>query len=342
MIAARKTRRLGSASALVSLIALAGCASLGGNINGSFSCRAPDGICAPSSIIDDRALALISGNTALPDMLPAGPYLDDRRSKASPRAIAATETHTLAASADATRTSDKVLRIVFQPYIDERGRLHEASAVHAVVATAEWQEGARATATAIPPRTSQAIIPYDYSLVEAVEHASANDLPPALDPNLPDDALVAAARARKADPVGAIKADVASRLTNTRQAAPASSASAGARREIPVVVPKPTSLSGPSKPIAATPHTEDRPAESASARRTKNDKAPATGLLPKTSSGAEAVARVKGDERYIVTAQSAQSGAEKAAKDAQLPEIKPVMKPTVTATSFPGAVPEEN
>src|SRR3546814_8168100 len=29
---------------------------------------------------------------------------------------------------------------MFQPYIDERGRLHEASAVRAVVANGEWQQ----------------------------------------------------------------------------------------------------------------------------------------------------------------------------------------------------------
>ena len=49
------------AFALTSLMMLAGCATFGGNVRGSFSCAAPDGICAPSSTIDDRALALISG-----------------------------------------------------------------------------------------------------------------------------------------------------------------------------------------------------------------------------------------------------------------------------------------
>src|SRR3546814_11058046 len=44
------------------------------------------------------------------------------------------------AAADPARTREKVLRIVFQPYIDERGRLHEASAVRAVVANGEWQQ----------------------------------------------------------------------------------------------------------------------------------------------------------------------------------------------------------
>ena len=37
---------------------------------GSFTCQAPDGICAPSSTIDDRALAMISGDAG--DVMDAG------------------------------------------------------------------------------------------------------------------------------------------------------------------------------------------------------------------------------------------------------------------------------
>ena len=57
---------------LTSLLALNGCASFGGNVRGSFSCAAPDGICAPSSTIDDRALALISADPSDGDALPTG------------------------------------------------------------------------------------------------------------------------------------------------------------------------------------------------------------------------------------------------------------------------------
>src|SRR3546814_13747850 len=58
----------------------------------------------------------------------------DRSRLGSSRRTAAT------VPADPARTREKVLRIVFQPYIDERGRLHEASAVRAVVANGEWQQ----------------------------------------------------------------------------------------------------------------------------------------------------------------------------------------------------------
>ena len=49
--------------ALISLAllgtALGGCTTLGTNVAGSFRCSAPDGVCAPSSVIDDSALARI-------------------------------------------------------------------------------------------------------------------------------------------------------------------------------------------------------------------------------------------------------------------------------------------
>src|SRR3546814_9561508 len=59
---ASRRRRLSLACALTlcSAVALGGCSTFGGNIRGDFSCAAPDGICAPSSTIDDRALAMIS------------------------------------------------------------------------------------------------------------------------------------------------------------------------------------------------------------------------------------------------------------------------------------------
>ena len=37
------------------LMASSGCAMLGGNVKGSFTCKAPAGDCAPTSVIDERA-----------------------------------------------------------------------------------------------------------------------------------------------------------------------------------------------------------------------------------------------------------------------------------------------
>jgi conjugal transfer pilus assembly protein TraV len=53
----------GSFLVLTCGLMLAGCASMGGNIKGNFICRAPDGICAPTSNIDDQAIAAMKGGT---------------------------------------------------------------------------------------------------------------------------------------------------------------------------------------------------------------------------------------------------------------------------------------
>src|SRR3546814_8677744 len=45
-------------------LALTGCASMGGNVKGNFICRAPDGICSPTSNIDDQAIASMMGCAA--------------------------------------------------------------------------------------------------------------------------------------------------------------------------------------------------------------------------------------------------------------------------------------
>lgn len=53
---------LPSMAALSAAMLTVGCASLGGNIKGSFQCQAPGGICAPTSKIDDQALAILNGD----------------------------------------------------------------------------------------------------------------------------------------------------------------------------------------------------------------------------------------------------------------------------------------
>ena len=160
-----RVRSCRSALCVAGLLALTGCATLGGNVKGSFSCQAPDGICAPSSTIDDRALAMISGEAG-DVMIPAGPYQAPPAPRATRTALAPAPIAT--GEPAAVRTREKVLRIVFQPYVDERGRLHEASAVHTVVQS-EWQAQALADARPIPDRNAIVSAPTELSLVEAVD-----------------------------------------------------------------------------------------------------------------------------------------------------------------------------
>lgn len=82
-------------------LALSGCASLGGNISGSFDCRAPGGTCAPTSAIDAAATG-----QELSSVLSTTP---------KPRA---------------TQTNGPMLRVVLAGYRDAEGRLHDARVVH--------------------------------------------------------------------------------------------------------------------------------------------------------------------------------------------------------------------
>lgn len=51
-----------SAAPLIALV-LSGCASLGGNIQGDFICKAPGGTCSPTTNIDDQAIAVMGDET---------------------------------------------------------------------------------------------------------------------------------------------------------------------------------------------------------------------------------------------------------------------------------------
>ena len=101
-------------SALASaVLALSGCASFGGNISGSFDCRAPGGTCAPTSAIDAEATG-------------QGVSL-----RAPPPGAAMTSGPT-----------GRMLRVVLAAYRDAEGRIHEARVVHVALpeaASAKYQ-----------------------------------------------------------------------------------------------------------------------------------------------------------------------------------------------------------
>ncbi|WP_156359580.1 conjugal transfer protein TraV [Sphingomonas sp. Leaf28] len=221
------------AVALASGTIMTGCTTMGGNIKGNFSCMAPDGICAPSSTIDDRALAMIAGEDGDRMITPAGPY-------STPQS--AGRGFDTAAAAPA-RSQERVLRIVFPAQIDGAGRLHEQTAVHAVVERGEWQRALASNAVATTPAQVQAATGGD-TLIAAVDRAD----PPIVmedssiaDPDMPSAAAVAAARVQ-ADPVGDIKDQVARRLSKTPRRLSVS----------PSALRTPTALTYSSKPAAPT------------------------------------------------------------------------------------------
>jgi conjugal transfer pilus assembly protein TraV len=322
------------------LIALGGCASLGGNVKGSFSCAAPDGICAPSSTIDDRALAMISGTNGIGETGTIGQLPQVRTKMRAGRTAAASQRVPLA-ELDARRTQERVLRIVFQPYIDEQGRLHEASAIHAVVQNGEWQQQVLASATAIPDLNGQGAAAAPVSLAEALDRADPGFVDvSAIDPNLPDPAVVAAARARAADPVDAIRNDVAARLAPRAGRTPTPQPSIVSGQNAPAVTSAPT----PASPSAMAPATIGAAAKETTTALGPKDgiRIPAAVAPSKTASGSEASARVKASPEYQVRAAEAEQTARRAAGAAELPDKGVTLKATVQAAGFPSAVPGDN
>jgi conjugal transfer pilus assembly protein TraV len=230
--------------------------SLSGNVKGDFACRAPDGICAPSGNIDDRALAMISGDEGDHMIAPAGPYVEPP-----------SEGRGYQKASSPVRTRERVLRIVFPAQIDASGRLHEQTAVHAVVERGEWSEALAGNAVAGTAEEVAAAAGRD-TLLAAVERAE----PPmietlAVDPDLPTPEAVAMARAQgnggevqSSDPVGDIKDQVARNLTAPRRTRAASSTPKPQRQVAPKPQAKPVAQAPASQPAPATPLTSASPA----------------------------------------------------------------------------------
>ncbi len=98
-------------------VMLAGCATFGTNVEGSFQCRAPQGDCAPSHIIDARAAGEIRhAETPINAMRP-------------PRMVD---------PGDQARTAERTLKIVFPARVDETGTLHDEAVAWAVVENPRW------------------------------------------------------------------------------------------------------------------------------------------------------------------------------------------------------------
>lgn len=98
--------------------ALSGCTTLGTNINGSFRCDAPDGVCAPSTVIDDSAISRIEETSSTDLLNPAGPYrMDD--------GIDRPVHDVLIAEAPVARSAPSYqLSVVFPGYTDAAGTAH--------------------------------------------------------------------------------------------------------------------------------------------------------------------------------------------------------------------------
>lgn len=147
------------------LLATSGCAVLGGNVKGNFSCRAPEGDCAPTSVIDGRATETAGERTDAPPVQ-----------------------HPVTAA-----STSGSLKVVLAAYRDAQGRNHEARVVEVPLPEsagvqfqdpASRREVARALARAVatarepqgetaPPATDTTISALPDVLTAPLQHAPA-------------------------------------------------------------------------------------------------------------------------------------------------------------------------
>lgn len=159
-------------SALASAaFALSGCASFGGNISGSFDCRAPGGTCAPTSAIDAEATGEGVSILAAPSRaaMPIGPI-------------------------------GRMLRVVLAAYRDAEGRMHEARVVHVALpeaASAKYQ--APRSPADIGEAIARGIGGHEGQSQKHSKHEHSNEAPAANPFPLPD-ALVSPSPVPMADP----------------------------------------------------------------------------------------------------------------------------------------------
>lgn len=245
----RPTKRFAAAALLASSL-VGGCATFGGNVKGSFTCNAPEGTCAPSSVIDDRALAMISGDRQ--GMQPAGPVQSDR------------EVRPLVASAPGTPvslSSQRVLKIVFPAFVDGQGRFHETSVVRAVVDQGAWMTAsAGRPADVVDTEGLLVTQPLDGTKEVAAREAAARQLAARL-VDSPAPEKVAAARAAAATltaaPAQAAK-PVAPLPIAATAAGQGASTPALSRESIAADVKRVLSASGPvNKPTSFVGQVED-------------------------------------------------------------------------------------
>lgn len=248
---------------------LAACTSLfGGNIKGSFACSAPDGTCAPSTLIDDQALSVIQNARPMtPRHSPAGPY---RRQPAAAKPVTAAYTRLgpgrfAVASNGMVHRERRVLKVVFPSFVDGGGNLHEPRIVHAVIDDGAWMQlssgepnlgeqvegrAASLSSAALAPVPGVPDPITDASAASLVDHGAAPaDLAPAA---LPTPETIAAARAKAAargsgNVVDVIRAEVQARLAHTAKApTPSAAKSTGSARSGAIAPPAAPSAEAPS------------------------------------------------------------------------------------------------
>jgi conjugal transfer pilus assembly protein TraV len=263
---------------------LAACTSfLGGNIKGNFVCSAPGGTCAPSTLIDDKALAVIQNARPMSPASgqPAGPYFEApaRGEPQTARRAGAGEGRLAPAGPGMVHRERRVLKVVFPSYVDGAGNFHEPRVVHTLADAGGWMElssgepnlaeelagrlgsGAARNAGAVPGNAAEAQTGTGADPMARAEVVLQG---------LPDPRAVAQARARglarqqsaSTAPLDAIRGEVEAQLARKAKAPGAEHNATEAKPEVPApgtaVGVEPAQL----VPVAAAPGGENPAASS--------------------------------------------------------------------------------
>lgn len=149
-------------------------------------------------------------------------------------------------------------KYVIPSHLDDPGRLREQTAIHAVVERGEWQQALADNAVASTPAQVRAATGGD-TLLAAIDRADQPafvDGEPAVDPDMPTAAAVAAARAQ-ADPVGDIRDQVARRLSKAPRRLPVTPSALHTPATVTYSAP---AAAASSQPARATPAPSGAPA----------------------------------------------------------------------------------
>ncbi len=113
--------RISSIIAALALgLGLSACTTMGTNVNANFRCEAADSVCAPSTVIDDSALAKIEETASVDLLNPAGPFRMDDGIDAPVHAPGLGAEPLIARAAPSYE-----LAVVFPGYTDAAGSVHE-------------------------------------------------------------------------------------------------------------------------------------------------------------------------------------------------------------------------
>lgn len=273
-------RAAGVAAIGLAATQLAACTSLwGGNIKGNFACSAPGGTCAPSTVIDDQALAVIQN--ARPMVPASGPYFQPpaRASGQSARLVPSGSGRIAAASTGVAHRERRVLKVVFPSYVDGAGNFHEPRVVHTVADAGGWMQlsgangpGGTAPDTAASlanpqPSAARDPLPDEVKEPDPVALGASQNLAPS--GPMPDPKVVAEARAKGAArtasaPVDAIRAEVEARLGAVPKAGLGQPAVATPQQSEPAPKPaagtQPAQQDAPRIPAASAPLVTNPPA----------------------------------------------------------------------------------